>query len=361
MALLALSLLIGLVTGSFLVHCIYWLPHEASTLKPTLSYCDCQKSVAWRYRIPVLGWLWLRGRCPACGERISAHYPLAEGITGVFFALAYWRFGFPVAIPIWLLGSVLVVTTFIDIEHFLIPDLVSKPAIVAGVLVSLLVPELHETTSRFLAVGLSILGAMVGGGLLFLVGELGKLAFGRYKVILPEPVPFRFERLPPDDAQIVIGNDEFRCGDHFFRKSDRIRIRAEEVIINDQPFRATEFSLYYDHLETAVGAIPLADLHSLTGRTAYAEFPREAMGLGDVKLIAAIGAFTGWPGVLFTIAAASLISALYGVATVLLRRRDWSAKIPFGPYLAAGALLWIFCGKEFLGLAFAQPWPSTPH
>jgi leader peptidase (prepilin peptidase) / N-methyltransferase len=348
MALLVLSLLTGLVTGSFLGHCIYWLPREGSILKPALSYCACQKAVAWRHRIPLLSWLWLRGRCHECGQPISAHYPLVEAITGAFFATASWRFGFPLMIPVWIFGAVLIVTTFIDIEFFLIPDVVSKPAIVAGIASSLLFPELHATSSRLIAAGLSIMGALIGGGLLFLIGELGKLAFGRYKVVLPEPVPFRFENMSADDAQIVIGNDEFRCSDHFFRKSDRIRIRAEEVMINDRHFRTTEFSLYYDHLETAVGAIPLADLHSLQGRTAYAEFPREAMGLGDVKLIAAIGAFTGWSGVLFTIAAASLISALYGVATILLRRRDWSAKIPFGPYLAMGALLWIFFGKEFL-------------
>jgi leader peptidase (prepilin peptidase)/N-methyltransferase len=351
MALLVLSLFIGLVVGSFLGRCIYWLPQQGSTLKWGLAYCPCQRSFAWYYQIPILSWVWLRGRCPACGERISAHYPLAEGITGVFFALAYWRFGFPVAIPIWLLGSVLVLATFIDIEHFLIPDLVSKPAIVAGVLASLLVPQLHGTTSRLLAFGLSILGALVGGGLLFLIGELGKLVFGRYKVTLPAPVPFHFEKLPPDDAQIVIDNDAFRCGDHFFRKSDRIRIRAEEVMVNDQKFQAAELSLYYHYVETPAGIIPLTNLYLLEGRTAYAEFPREAMGLGDVKLIAAIGAFTGWSGVLFTIAAASVISALYGVATILIRRRDWSAKIPFGPYLAMGAVLWIFGGKVFLGLA----------
>ncbi len=72
------------------------------------------------------------------------------------------------------------------------------------------------------------------------------------------------------------------------------------------------------------------------------------MGLGDVKLIAAIGAFTGWTGALFTIPAASLVGAIYGVGTILIGRRDWSAKIPFGPYMAIGAIFWIFWGKEFL-------------
>jgi leader peptidase (prepilin peptidase)/N-methyltransferase len=277
---------------------------------------------------------------------------LVEAITGAFFAAASWRFGFPLMIPVWIFGAALIVTTFIDIEFFLIPDVVSKPAIVAGIASSLFFPELHATPSPLIAAGLSIAGALIGGGLLFLIGELGKLAFGRYKVVLPDPVPFRFENMSADDAQIVIGKDEFRCSDHFFRRTDRIRIRAEEAIVNDQKFQAAELSLYYHRVETPAGIIPLTDLYLLEGRTAYAEFPREAMGLGDVKLVTAIGAFTGWTGAIFTIPVASVIASLYGIATLVIGRREWSSKIPFGPYLAIGAVAWIFCGREIVRLIF---------
>ena len=321
----------------------------------------------------MFGWLWLRGRCHECGERISPRYFLVEAITAVFFTVAFCRFGFPLMIPIWVLGSLLILTTFIDIEFFLIPDILSKPGIAAGIAASLLFPELQGTSSRLLAGGLSIGGALIGGGLLYLVSELGKLAFGRYKVILSSPSPFSFQAASPanaserqrtpanvneeqrtaangseDDARIVIDDEPFLWEEHFFRKKDRIRIRAEEVTINGEDFQEIDLTFYHDRLETAGGTIPLANLRSVVGRTAYAEFPREAMGLGDVKLIAAIGAFTGWVGVLFTIPAASLVGAIYGVGTILIGRRDWSSKIPFGPYLAIGAIFWIFWGKEFL-------------
>ncbi len=374
MILILFSLLIGLVFGSFFGCCIYRLPREISLLKPAFSFCPvCQKTIPWRYNIPLLGWLWLRGRCHECGERISPRYPLVETITGIFFAAACWRFGFPLMIPIWVFGSLLILTTFIDIEFFLIPDILSKPGIVVGLAASLLFPELQGTSSPLMAVGLSIAGALIGGGLLFLVSELGKLAFGRYKVILPTATPFSFQAASPangserqrttanvnegqrtvangseDDARIVIDDEPFRWDDHFFRKKDRIRIRAEEVTINGEDFQGIDLNFYYDRLETVRGTILLTDLRSLVGRTAHAEFPREAMGLGDVKLIAAIGAFTGWTGALFTIPAASLVGAIYGVGTILIGRRDWSAKIPFGPYLAIGAIFWIFWGKEFL-------------
>ena len=374
MILIVFSFLIGLVFGSFFGCCIYRLPREVSLLKPAFSFCPvCQKRIGWRYNIPVFSWLWLRGRCHECGERISPRYLLVETITGIFFAAACWRFGFPLMIPIWVFGSLLILTTFIDIESFLIPDILTKPGIVVGLAASLLFPELQGTSSRLMAGGLSIAGAVIGGGLLFLVSELGKMAFGRYKVILPTASPFSFQAASParenerhrttanvneqqrtapdgdeDDARIVIDDEAFRWDDHFFRKKDRIRIRAEEVTINGEDFQRVDLTFYYDRLETVHGTILLTDLRSVVGRTAYAEFPREAMGLGDVKLIAAIGAFTGWTGALFTIPAASLVGAIYGVGTILIGRRDWSSKIPFGPYLAIGAIFWIFWGKEFL-------------
>jgi leader peptidase (prepilin peptidase) / N-methyltransferase len=375
MILIVFSFLIGLVFGLFFGCCIYRVPRDISLLKPAFSFCPaCQKSIAWHDNIPVLSWLWLRGRCRACGERISLHYPLVEAITGIFFAIAGWKFGFPLMIPILVLGSLLILTTFIDIEFFLIPDVLSKPGIVCGIVASLLFPQLHDTSSRLVAGGLSIAGAVIGGGLLFVISELGKLAFGRYKVILPVPTPFSFQAActandserqrttandnerqrttaddSGDDARIVIDDEPFRWDDHFFRKNDRIRIRAEEVTINGKDFHGVDLTFYHDRLETtAGGTISLADLHSVVGRTAYAEFPREAMGLGDVKLLAAIGAFTGWAGVLFTVPVASLVGAIYGVGTILIGRREWSSKIPFGPYLAIGATVWIFWGKEIL-------------
>jgi leader peptidase (prepilin peptidase) / N-methyltransferase len=375
MILIVFNFLIGLVFGSFFGCCIYRVPRDISLLKPAFSFCPaCQKSIAWNDNIPVLSWLRLRGRCRACGERISLHYPLVEAITGIFFAIAGWKFGFPLMIPVLVLGSLLILTTFIDIEFFLIPDVLTKPGIVCGIVASLLFPQLHDTSSRLAAGGLSIAGAFIGGGLLFVISELGKLAFGRYKVILPVPTRFSFQAActandserqrttanvnereetaandSGDDARIVIDDEPFRWHDHFFRKNDRIRIRAEEVTINGKDFHGVDLIFYHDRLETtAGGTISLADLHSVVGRTAYAEFPREAMGLGDVKLLAAIGAFTGWAGVLFTVPVASLVGAIYGVGTILIGRREWSSKIPFGPYLAIGATVWIFWGKEIL-------------
>jgi len=357
---IVLSFVVGLACGSFFWRCIYWLPREGSFLGIVFSRCPlCQNPIPWYQQVPVLSWIPQPNR-RECGERIHAGHPTVEIITGAFFALAFWRFGFPLAIPIWVLGSVLIMTTFIDIEFFLIPDILSKPAIGAGLLASLCFPELQATSSRLTAIGLSVVGALLGGGLLFAIGELGKIAFGRYKVILPTPARFNFEKALPDDAQIVIDGEPFQWVDHFFREKDRIRIRAEEVTINDKTFPAADLSFYHDRLETAQGTIPLTDLRLLEGRTAYAEFPREAMGLGDVKLVAAIGAFTGWAGVLFTIPAASVIGAIYGVGTMLIGRKEWSSKIPFGPYLAMGAVLWLFCGREFVGWYWRMVFGGTP-
>jgi len=340
---------LGLAVGSFLGSCTYRLPRGISLLSPRRSFCPaCRKPIPWIFNIPILSWMMLGGRCAECKARISVHYPIVEALTALLFFLAAWQFRFPVAFSLWVLFALLILATFIDLEFLLIPDSVSKTGIVAGLLLSVLTPELQYTTSRPLAAVLSVAGILTGGGILYLVSEAGKLVFGRYKISLKTPTRFKFEHLPPDDAHIVINDDSFRWSDHFFRKTDRIKICAAEVTINEESLRGIDLNFYYDRLVTDRGGTPLNEIRTVTGQTSYAEFPREAMGLGDVKLLAAIGAFTGWQGVLFTIPIASFIGAGFGLGPTLLGRRRWSAKIPFGPYLALGALLWVFCGDAFV-------------
>jgi leader peptidase (prepilin peptidase)/N-methyltransferase len=77
-------------------------------------------------------------------------------------------------------------------------------------------------------------------------------------------------------------------------------------------------------------------------------FPREAMGLGDVKFMAAIGAFLGWQAVLFSLMVSSLIGSVIGVALIALRKREWSSRLPYGPYIALAAAIWVFGGKHLV-------------
>jgi leader peptidase (prepilin peptidase)/N-methyltransferase len=77
--------------------------------------------------------------------------------------------------------------------------------------------------------------------------------------------------------------------------------------------------------------------------------PREAMGLGDVKFMAAIGAFLGWHAVIFSLVISSLIGSVVGVTLVLMRKRGLSSRLPYGPYIAAAAALWIFAGPQIVG------------
>jgi leader peptidase (prepilin peptidase) / N-methyltransferase len=343
----------GTIVGSFLNVCIYRIPREISLTHPARSFCPhCEQSIPWRQNIPVASWIFLRGRCSHCHAQIRITYPVVEMLSGLLYALSAWLIPFPETMAIWVLVAFLIVATFVDIDFFIIPNSVSKGGIAAGLLLSILLPQLHGTSSNWIALGASAIGGATGIAILYGVGELGKLAFGRFKIRHKQPVTFSFENVESDDARIIVDNQEFYWSEHFFRKSDRAKIRAATVEIEGTNYRDVELIFFYDRLTMGQLTFPLDHLRGVRGETTEAEFPREAMGLGDVKLVGAIGTFIGWQGVLFTIPAAALVGAIYGLIASAAGKREWTSKIPFGPYLAAGALLWVFAGHQILAWYF---------
>jgi leader peptidase (prepilin peptidase)/N-methyltransferase len=154
--------LIGLAVGSFLNVCISRLPAGRSIVRPRSACLSCHIPIQWRDNIPVLSFLLLRGRCRACRVRIPWRYPIVEISTSALFAFAYGHFGWNPDLPVALLFlAALVVITAIDLEHLIIPDVVTLPGIIVGVLASV-------ATGRVAWLD-SVIGVLVGGGLFFVI------------------------------------------------------------------------------------------------------------------------------------------------------------------------------------------------
>jgi len=82
--------------------------------------------------------------------------------------------------------------------------------------------------------------------------------------------------------------------------------------------------------------------------------PREAMGLGDVKFMAAIGAFLGWKAVIFSLMVSSMIGSVVGITLIVLRKQAWSSRLPYGPYIALASAIWIFGGRHLMEWWFSR-------
>ena len=247
-----IAFILGAVIGSFLNVCIYRIPAGESIVHPPSRCPACGSGIRWYQNVPVVSYLLLGGKCAACKVRISPRYPLVEALTGLLFVVVLYRFGFQWATPVyWLFAAALIVITFIDLDHQIIPDVISLPGIVVGFLCSFAIP--------WLSWGDSLIGILVGGGSLYLV---------------------------------------------------------------------------------AVGYELLTK--------------KEGMGGGDIKLLAMIGAFLGWQAILPVIFLSSFVGSLVGVPVMLLKKADSKLAIPFGPFLAAAALFYLFWGppliRWYLGL-----------
>lgn len=345
----AFAFVLGAVVGSFLNVVIYRLPLDLSINDPRRSFCPfCKKQIPWQQNLPLLSWLFLRARCANCGARIAFRYFAVELLTALLF-LAVWRaFPWEVALAYWVLVSLLIAATFIDFEHFIIPDEITLGGVAVGVVAAVLVPSLMLTEQRLVALVASIASAALGYAVLWLVLEGGKLAFGKKRIRLDAPTPFTWTRAG-EDADFVVGEERGLWSDNFARASDQLVMHCDAVWIDERDLGGTTLRFHYNHVVIGAEAMQLDTLQTIRGVVRELEIPREAMGRGDLKFLAAIGAFLGWRAVLFTVFAGSLLGSLVGVGTLLIGKRAWSAKLPFGPYLAAGALVWMFFGEALVG------------
>jgi leader peptidase (prepilin peptidase)/N-methyltransferase len=248
-----IAALVGAAIGSFLNVCIHRLPRGSSVLWPPSACPRCARRLSWFENIPIVSYAALRGRCRTCKAPISIQYPIVEALTATMFAAGLWYYGpGPLLLSRLVFGCALIVLFAIDLEHHLLPNVITLPFIIVGFLFSFVTPPGWRD---------SLIGIVVGGGILFLIAE------GYY------------------------------------------RLRHEE-----------------------------------------------GLGMGDVKMLAMIGAFVGWKLTLLSLMMASLSGTVIGVALIASGRGGMKYALPFGTFLAIGAAISATGGDSILHWYFAQ-WP----
>ncbi len=235
----------GLCLGSFLNVVIYRLPLGQSLMRPPSRCRNCGYSLQWYDNVPVLSWLLLRGRCRKCGVGVSWQYPLVELVTAALFVLVVWLTPMgPLVFTRLLLVCILIALFGIDLEHQILPNVITLPGIVIGLALSFIAPPGWRD---------ALIGAGLGGGILYAIA-------GAY---------------------------------YLWRRE-------------------------------------------------------EGMGMGDVKMLAMIGAFLGWKAVLVTLVLASFAGAIIGVLLMAAERGNMKFALPFGTFLGLGAVVAMFVGEPLV-------------
>jgi leader peptidase (prepilin peptidase) / N-methyltransferase len=285
--------LFGIVIGSFLNVCITRIPEGESTVSPASRCPRCKTPIKPYDNVPILGWLWLRGKCRTCALPISPMYPIIEFLTGIFFVLTYRTFNITLPTFKWLIfGCLLIILIVTDLRVRLLPDAVVWPGFGVGLAFATRVPPIDGTSVA-------------------LYFHLG------------------FRRLPPQ-APAVFGVADALLG-------------------------------------AALGSLLLWSAAIIYKRLRH----REGMGMGDVKMMAMVGAFLGLPGAFLTILIGTFLGSIVGIALVGVLylsgwKRDlaerahrrglgeinslrWSIvsqyQIPLGTFLGVAALFYVFASR----------------
>ena len=262
---------IGAVIGSFLNVIIHRVPNEESIVFPSSACPKCKTQLKPYDNIPILSWLILRGKCRNCKEPIAIRYPAVELLTALTFILVYWRIGFDPMLFVGLVFvCVIIALMFIDAEHMILPNAITYPFFVFAFAVRIVYPIAFGTVfpdmaywplasmsaypAWVISLAGAVLGAIAGGGSLWLVGAIWK------------------------------------------------KLRGVD-----------------------------------------------AMGLGDVKMMAGVGALLGWRLALLSIFLAAFAGALIGIV-VIMRQKDknFQAQIPFGIFLGIGSIVAFLFGEQMI-------------
>ena len=242
---LVIAGVLGACVGSFLNVVIYRVPLGQSIVSPPSRCPKCGARLQWYDNLPIFGWLLLGGRCRTCRNPISIQYPIVELITALLFVLVVWLTPpGPLLISRLLLVCLLIALFGIDLEHQILPNSITLPGIVAGILFSVIAPPGWRD---------ALLGVVLGGGILYAIA-------GAY---------------------------------YLWRRE-------------------------------------------------------EGLGMGDVKMLAMIGAFLGWKAVLVTMVLSSFSGAVIGMALIAAQRGGMKLALPFGTFLALGALVAMFVGQPLI-------------
>lgn len=259
----------GLIIGSFLNVCVYRIPLGKSVVFPGSSCPSCGRSIRAYDNIPVLSFLLLRGKCRFCGHPISIQYPLVELLTGAAFlsCASRWEFSSPTFVNSLLL-AIVIVLVFIDYRHQILPNVLTLPGAVVGLLLSSFQDSLFYSDALSVRIALS---------------------------------------LPGDRPQVLL------------------------------PW-----------IGSLVGALFASGILWLIGFAFRKLRHKEGLGMGDIKMMALVGAFLGWPLASLTVFAGAFLGTIVGVFLILFRNMSMQSKLPFGVFLGIGTALSLFYGIPFL-------------
>lgn len=352
--------LIGACIGSFLNVVIYRIPLGLGVSDPKRSFCPhCKKDIPWYRNLPLLTWLVQRGKCAECGAPIAFRYFFVELITALLF-LAGWMVlpePMPAGFFVMALCVLLVVISFIDAEHMVIPVNFTYAGMVIGVIGGVVAPALVFLGQDVVVAvpswrggGQALIGIAAGWGVLAGVVLMGKFFFGerRMKFDAAEEWSLREPENEDEELAFVLGDERLAWSDLFYRRNDRIEIDGHGILLDGKRTRSKEAVIRADRIILDGETHMIEKIQSLSGKADRVVIPREAMGGGDPPLLGMIGAFIGWQGLIFSLFAA----CIFALIAALLGRIGFGRPLPFGPFLALGGLAWIFGGWQIWQIYF---------